>query len=151
MKLLYKMMIFFLVFYGMVIVVNSLGIFPNTLYGDSDLSSPNGIMAALFVPSAISGLGDWTVLAVVGFIAGGAIVTGFITQNIQLPALTIIGILFFNMITKSYGFMTGLFNKVNTRPDSIVYLGYVVGAAIIVVGLITVVEFLGQGGSGGDD
>lgn len=147
MKLLYKILLFFVVFYGVVIFVNSLNIFPNTLYGDSD----KGILGNIFIPGSIGDINFTWVATIAGIITGGAIITGFLTQNIQIPAITVLGVIIFNMITNSWNFVTGVFYKFNNRPDSLVYLGACIGAAVVVVGLITVIESVLQGGSGGDD
>ena len=158
MKLLYKIIIFFTVFYGIIIMVNSMDIFPTTLYQDIDPGianpkSPEGILAGLFTARIDIGpfhLNTASAAAITTFIIGISIAAGIFTQNPTIPSVAIVGILFFNMMSNSYTFINGLFNKFGNQQDSIIYLGVTIGATVLVVGWITIVEMVAQGRSGGD-
>ena len=155
MKLMYKILIFLTVFYGVVFMVNSMGIFPETFYSDAETGitdkSASGIITAIFVPSLNNwGLDSVSATAITAFIVVGAVGSGLLVQSPVLPSVIIVGYLFFNMMTRSYGFLSKLFEGVEGSPTSLVYLGVCIGAALFVIGLITVVEMVAQGGSGGE-
>ena len=159
MKLLYQILIFLTVFYGVILMVNSMNIFPVPLFTSGETGvgddSPGGIITAVFIPNLGNfGLSesDGAVLgtAITGFIVTGAAISGFIMQSPILPAIMIVGYLFFNMMVNSYSFFSKLFTGVQGSPSSLMYMGICIGAALMVVGFITIVEMIAQGGSGGE-
>ena len=155
MKLIYKVLIFFTVFYVTILMVNAMEIFPNTFYSDQETgitsNNPGGVITSIFVPALNNwGLSSATAAALTAFIVGGAIGTGILVQSPVLPSVIIMGYLFFNMMTRSYDFFDKLFTNWGGQGTSIFYLGLCIGAGLFVVGLISIIEMVAQGRSGGD-
>ena len=158
MKLMYKIIIFFLVFYMMILVVNSLNVFPEdgVFYSDdaeSELSSLKGkrfesVTMYLFTPKIAYGLTEGSVTALVIFIVGFAALTGILTHNAVMPAVVIVGYCFFVMLTRSYSFFEKIFYGASYTNDSMQYLAICIGAGLVVIAMITVVEMVAQGRSG---
>lgn len=153
MKLLYTIVLFITIFYGVTIMINALGIFPETAFDTAMTGEdPYTIIGYIFTPSIR--IGTWTLnvatgAAITAFIIALSIGTGILTQNPTIPSVAIVGYMFFNAMTKGYGFMKVLFTQEGS-PNSVIYLGVCIGAAIIVIGFITIVEMMAQGRSGGD-
>lgn len=153
MKLLYTIILFLTIFYGVIIMINALGVFPETVY-DTKMTGddPYTIIGYLFTPSIT--IGAWTLdvatgAAITAFIIALSIGTGILTQNPTIPSVAIVGYLFFNAMTKGWDFINPLF-KLGGSGNAVIYLWVCIGAAIIVVGFITIVEMMAQGRSGGE-
>lgn len=162
MKLMYKIILFFVIFYIVVIMINLLNIFPQEaqFYSDSNelkqLKESDGsprdaatILGLLFVPSVNAyGLDGIAVSVITGFIIGGAIVSGIIIDNAAIPSIIIVGFLFFNMISTSYSFFQNLFEGNSWTTNSLQFLAICIMIAAIMVTLFTLVEMQTQGRSG---
>ena len=156
MKLLYKIIILAVSFHFMVLIVNSLGAFPITLYSDADvediagISSPADALGYFFslpenlpIPEEIT---TFTIgFVVICFITIGAAIAIF-THSWAPVVITIIGTSFIPMLIKSWSF----FQKVFTNWDtpSLMYLGILIGFLVLLIGLFTIMETPTHGRSG---
>lgn len=151
MKTIYTIMIFLAIFQVTVILVNSLGVFPDdsTFYSDIESSelqkagnNPSTIFSKLFVPSDtnIAGfsLSSGSIIAVIILIATLGTGIAIFTQSFVPAILAIQGILFVPMITNSMTFFTKLFRNFNS--NSLTYLAVTIGVGFLIILLITVVE-----------
>ena len=158
MKLMYKIMIFFVIFYMMILVVNSLSIFPHDAIFYSDLTEDElkdiknleyeAVVTTLFVPQEAYGLSDAAVTSLVIFIVGLGALTAILTHNPIMPAVVIVGYCFFVMLTNSYDFLQKIFYNPSWSSTSLQYLAVCIGAGLVVIAMITVVEMTAHGRSG---
>ena len=158
MKLLYKIIIFMAVFNICVLMINSLDIFPpgSRLYNDDEVKQadspddPQSYITALF--PAIDGQ-DVTfsifALCFTSTILVGALAISIYTQNFSIISIGIVSALFIPMILTVMNITNKLFT--NWDNDAVKYLGICIGVAIIIIGIITIVEMPTHGRSGGDD
>lgn len=155
MKLLYKIVIFFTVFYMMVLVVNSMNIFPEQFFSSdenaqlSNLQNKGimGVIDVLFVPAENRYISEAGAIAIaVCILAVGAIASLAPSGSPIYGPVIIVAYLFANMLLKSYQFFEKLFR--NWDVASMTYLGVAIGAALMVLAMITVIEMVAQGRSG---
>lgn len=153
MKLLYKLIFFFMILHVTILMINSLGVFPKTLYSDAetklyDFSDPNDILLYLF-PAV-----DGTDNILFSILAGGflglagilAMIASLKTGNFGIVIVTLIGASFVPMILKSMD----LLNKILYIGDSeaMIYLAACFSIGVIFLIVITMLETITHGRSG---
>jgi len=153
MKLLYKLIFFFMILHITILMINSLGVFPNTLYSDEetreyDFNDPNDILLYLF-PAM-----DGTDNILFSILTGGfvtlaslaALLVSLKTGNFGVVIVTLIGASFVPMILSSLN----LFKKILYVGDSqaMIYLAACFSICIIFLIVITMLETITHGRSG---
>jgi len=156
MKLIYKMLLFFVIFQMSVLIIAATGIFPEDGRFYSDIQSdkwidktPEGILAEIYVPSGqIAGISisEFGVVAVLLALVTAGVALGFLTRSPVIPSILGVGLAIWPMINSSRGFFNSLFN--NWDNNSMIYLGITFGIAIIIVVIVTLIEQPAQGRSG---
>lgn len=155
MKLLYKMMFFFIILHVTILMVNSLGVFPKTLYSDEDtrtydFSNPGDVLVYLF-PVMDSKDPDTNLF--------GAIITGsfiglasllaigatILTKNYAPIVVTLLASSFVPMILRSMD----TFKKIlYVDSEVMIYLFICFSICITFLIAITFIEMLTHGRSG---
>ena len=149
MKSLYKIMLFLVILQVVVLMVNSLSIFPNTFYSDVDEPTGDSIWdkATYYLTPASN---DWfnsvSATALVGLFILAGIGAGAVTHSPVYPSLVFVIYISVNMMLNSFGFFRRLFT--NWDIESMEYLGLALGIGIVVIIIITVVEMPTHGRSG---
>lgn len=161
MKNMYKLIIFFGVFQFTVLMVNSFGIFPNTLYSDVDMAELNdaittggdfltvtdAILNYLFeIPDIPLLSGTFTFAMFVTIFFGLGAAAAWATHSWTPVVIAILATTFVPMILKSYGFFSKLLY--NWDISALFYLGICLSVGIILISVITIVESPAQGESG---
>lgn len=160
MKPFYAIIMYLIIFQMVLLIVGSLGIFPNTFYSDFDTetfrsyaSTPQGMISYLFVPDSAlqtmintAGGGSlWLVPALVSlFLFIGSLIS-ILTKSFVPISIAIVGLLFVPMVTKSYKFLNQLFSYGDSQ--ALIYMGVLFGILILVIAIITIVEMPTQGRS----
>lgn len=156
MKGMYKVILFFAMFYMSVIVVNSLGVFPNTFYSDAEVADlrgqngPMGIISYLFALPDIPGVSalfstfTFAMLTTLFLVIGAAIARA--TQSWTPVLVVIITSSFVPMLSKSWGFFRKLFT--NWDVESMTYLALALGVGLFIIVVITIMETPSHGRSG---
>lgn len=159
MKTLYKAMMIFGIFPIVVLMVNSMGIFDesSTFYSDVEVNSEFNIQGNpaetvftnLFAPSrAIGGRSVISIVAIVIIISTVGGIGAYLTHGSFTPILVaIIGYSFANMVMKSYGFFSKLFNNTSWNSGAMTYLGLCIGVVLVILIAITIVETPSHGRS----
>jgi len=154
MKLIYKAIIFFAVFHIVVLMINSLNVFPAeaTLYSDADTAEydfddPADLVAYIF--PAIGGKDITFSILVAGFTTLGAFLgigLSVVTHSLAPIAIYLLGATMIPMMLNSWGF----FNKLlyNWDSEQLVYLAIALGVGLIIISLITIIEMATHGRSG---
>ena len=160
MKPLYVIILYLIIFQVTILVVGATNIFPNTFYSDFEtdelkthMNSVEGMISYLFVPS---GTLNWMInqVGASSFFIIPALVATFLfigsalsvlTQSMAPISITVVGLLFVPMITKSYKFFNQLFIYGNS--EALMYLGVLFGILILVIAIITIIEMPTQGRS----
>jgi len=152
MKTLYKIVLFFAIFQVVVLMVNSLGVFPNTLYSDVDTTdlfnddgsiTAQGIVAFLFPQITTSeGSEDFTFsLVAAGFTSIGMIIAIGISAATRSLAPIVIGFISLSivpMVLTSWSFFRKMFYNWDT--SAMVYLSIAIGVGILILAVITILE-----------
>ena len=153
MKLLYKLIFFFMILHITILIINSLGVFPNTLYSDEetkeyDFSDPNDILLYMF-PAM-----DGTDNILVSILTGGfvtlaslaALLVSLKTGNFGVVIVTLIGASFVPMILRSMD----LIKKILYVGDNqaMIYLAACFSIGVIFLIVITMLETITHGRSG---
>lgn len=149
MKLLYKIILFFAFFQMMVLIINSLGVFPHTLYDDMetskyDFDSPEEIFGYLFLPNGeVLGISydepsGWTVAAIVLIFVGIGSAFAWATHSWTPVIITLLGISFFPMLINSLGF----FNKIlfERQVVALEYMALLIGLGIVLIIIFSIIE-----------
>jgi len=163
MKSIYKVMMFFLIFYMTVVIIDVSEVFPNdsTFYSDADIQSlkdadsPTDAFVWIFTPNSFSyEIGGttynevtiWLVLAVFGLVGTAA---ALFTKSFLPAVFTLYGLIFIPMFTKSYGFFNKLFQigRTDDSLSTLVYLAITFGLALMGLILITMMEMPAHGRS----
>lgn len=153
MKLLYKVIFFFIILHVTILMINSLNIFPNALYSDEDtrefdFSNPNDILLFLF--PAMDGEDNILFSILTGSFLGLAgilaIIASVKTGNFGIIIVVLIGSSFVPMILNSMD----LFKKIVYVGDSeaLVYLAACFSICVIFLVVITMLETITHGRSG---
>ena len=162
MKLVYKIMIFMIIFPIVVLMINSLNVFPYTFYSDEEVpysitqdSSPADLLAIMLVPSGVlegmNAVGDdgatyVTVGIIVAIFAGIGSAVAVFTKSYAPIIIAFVGLNFYNLISKSFGLFRKIF--MNWESTALMYLGLAVGIIIVAIVIITIMEIPAQGRSG---
>lgn len=162
MKLMYRFMIFLALFQVVVVLVNSLGVFPDdsTLYSDVEMEEIEsqdgdilGILSYIFLPQGefkILGISvtitSFSIAAIISIIAVSGAAVSIVTHSFIPVVLALFSILFLPMFTRSIGFFRRVF-EIGDSP-SLMYLGVVLLVGIMIVFVLTVVEMPTHGRSG---
>ena len=153
MKLLYKLIFFFMILHMTILMINSLGVFPNTLYSDAetreyDFSDPNDILLYLF--PAMDGT-DNIMFSILtgGFVTLASLVALLVslkTGNFGVVIVTLIGASFVPMILSSLN----LFKKILYVGDSqaMIYLAACFSICIVFLIVIYMLETVTHGRGG---
>jgi len=159
MKLIYKLTIILAIFQFTVLIVNSLGgdnpIFPkeSQFYSDSEINADirdadsawNATMY-FFVPSSNSIVETVSISAIAAMIFIGGTISAFVTHSFVPIAFAFLLYIFFNMLTKSIGFINKMFY--NWDNQSMIYLAICIGVAVFTIFIITIAETPTHGRSG---
>ena len=156
MKLLYKMIFFFLILHVTILMVNSMNLFKgNELYSDVDtknfdLTDPNDIVLFLF--PAVDG-NDNIVFSILvgGFMGLGGIlslVVSLKTGNFGVVVVTLIGASFVPMILNSMKLFKQILLASGSQSQAVIYLAACFSVAVIFLIVITMLETLTHGRGG---
>lgn len=151
MKLLYKIMILMIIFPVVILMVNSMNIFPNTFYSDAEVqsvydisttSSPESIVSTMLVPNvSFLGVGADSALTIGLIIAvflGLGSAAAIATHSFAPVVISFMGYSFFVMMTKSMGFFNKIFN--NFGGNEVIYLGICFGVGLVALVIIYIME-----------
>lgn len=158
MKTLYKLMLFFAIFHGTVLMVNSMNIFPaeSTFYSDpiydGDLTVPENLIKFIF-PALRGDDGsdlEISINIIAGILTGGVFIIGvlisWISKSLAPIVIAVLGGSMIPMVMNSWK----IFNKIFYEFDSAAmeYLALCFGVGIIVIAIITILEMPTHGRSG---
>ena len=149
MKNIYKIMFLLAFLQGVIIMVNSLGVFPNTFYMDNEIQNindPDSLPTAeewfiqMFRPNIpIFGNSVLGVTAIVGVFLGAGVISGIALRGSFIPVvISFQGYMIFTMLTNSKSFFDKLLTGWGT--SSLMYLSLLFGLGIIMLLLITILE-----------
>jgi len=154
MKLLYKIIIFLIMFQFTIPLVNIMGIFPSEsqLYSDMELPQKMqegkivDILAAIFFPAENNYISQMTWGSILAIFIGVGALTGIATHSIAPAVMIILIYLFIPMINSSKSYFDKLF--LFSDNLAVIYMGTLLFVGIAFVALITVVEQATHGRSG---
>jgi len=167
MKTLYYVILYLAMFQMAALVISGLGVFPtdSSLFSDfdmqefSDIEDPEDMLSYIFFPNGLSfggiNVGDYqiatismttvTIIGIITVFVGVGAAFARLTQSYAPVVLAVIGILFYPMITHSFGF----FRKMFTHWDvaSMSYLAVSIGLGILILFVFLIVETPTHGGA----
>jgi len=156
-KLIYKIMLFFIMFQMIVLMVNAMGVFPqeSRLYSDLETDdfqekSPEEALTYIFVPSGRIGpfqVNSFHVMAILTIVVLGSAGLGIVTHTGPIiPSIAMIGLVVWPMVNTSRGFINTI--VYNWDVNSMMYLGLALGVGIVAIVVITIIEQPAHGRSG---
>ena len=155
MKTIYKIMFMLAFLQGVILMVNALGVFPNTFYSDSeiqgiqdvnDLPTAEEWFIQMFRPSVpIMGKSITSVAAIAGvFLITGVGASIIMRGNLTPIVISFQGYMIFTMLTNSKSFFDKLLT--NWGTPSLMYLALLFGLGIIMLFVVTLLETASHSG-----